>query len=287
MNFKKAVKNSTKFGLFSVISTAVLSLFDIKRLQVSERDVEIPGAKPLKIAHISDLHEFSYGEKNSRLVKEIVKRKPDVICITGDMVLGTQPTVYNSLYFLQALSELGIPVLYSIGNHELKLSEYLPEFYEDYMTKVKSYGIHVLDDACISFDGYDFYGYTNKMTQYPRFKGLYSLKAKEITSSIGKPQNERTTVLLAHNPLYFSAYARWGADLTLSGHLHGGIVRLPFIGGLLCPQTFISVGYTGGLYKKGTRQMFVSRGLGVHSIHIRVFNRPELAFLNINGRGNQ
>jgi hypothetical protein len=76
-------------------------------------------------------------------------------------------------------------------------------------------------------------------------------------------------------------YAAWGAELVLSGHLHGGVVRLPGMGGLLSPSREWFPEFDAGLYQAGNTQMFVSRGLGNSVIPVRVFNPPELVVLTL------
>lgn len=73
---------------------------------------------------------------------------------------------------------------------------------------------------------------------------------EQVTEALGAPKEGCCNVLLAHNPVYFDTYAAWGADLTLSGHLHGGIVRLPLLGGVISPQMKLFPDYTRGCYTK-------------------------------------
>ena len=89
-------------------------------------------------------------------------------------------------------------------------------------------------------------------------------------------------ILLAHNPQYFKEYAGWGADLTLSGHIHGGLVRLPFLGGVVSPMVTFFPKYDGGVFYENDKEMILSRGLGTHTIPIRMFNPGELNIIEIN-----
>ena len=86
--------------------------------------------------------------------------------------------------------------------------------------------------------------------------------------------------MLAHHPAYFDAYASWGADLTLSGHLHGGMIRLPFVGGLVSPQMRLFPKYDKGLYTKKGKKLIVSAGLANHTVNIRINNPPELVVID-------
>ena len=86
-------------------------------------------------------------------------------------------------------------------------------------------------------------------------------------------------IMMAHNPEYAGMYARYHADFVVSGHLHGGLLRLPVIGGVVSPRLRFT-GEDAGLVKlSDTSQLFISRGLGSHTIPLRFFNRVEVNFL--------
>ncbi len=94
-------------------------------------------------------------------------------------------------------------------------------------------------------------------------------------------------ILLAHNPAYAEEYIRWGADVTFCGHNHGGLVRIPGIGSVISPQLTWFPKYDAGRFQVGDRSVIVSRGLGTHTFHVRIFNRAELLavkFLPENGK---
>lgn len=92
------------------------------------------------------------------------------------------------------------------------------------------------------------------------------------------------TILIAHNPVFFETYANWGAELIVSGHLHGGIIRLPLVGGVLSPQVSFFPKYDKGLFKKGSSVMAVSAGLGKHTIPVRLWNPAELLIINLKNK---
>lgn len=94
-------------------------------------------------------------------------------------------------------------------------------------------------------------------------------------------KNKGFNILLSHRPELFSDYAASGMDLVLSGHAHGGQVRLPFIGGLVAPDQGMFPEYTEGLYKDGDTNMVVNRGLGNSIIPLRIFNRPEVVEITL------
>ena len=124
--------------------------------------------------------------------------------------------------------------------------------------------------------GICIYGAEIDRYYYKRFK-VREMKGDYLPGILGTPKKEQFTVLLAHNPDYFPQYAAWGADLTLSGHVHGGIARVPFWGkGVNAPTLRLFPKYDGGIFREGERTMLLSRGLGTHTIPVRVFNPGEL-----------
>ena len=89
-------------------------------------------------------------------------------------------------------------------------------------------------------------------------------------------QPELFQILLAHNPAYAPHYASWGADVAFCGHNHGGLIRIPGVGSLVSPQMTLFPQYDAGEFEINGRHVIVSRGLGTHTFHIRVFNRAQL-----------
>ena len=114
-----------------------------------------------------------------------------------------------------------------------------------------------------------------------------ALTAEDVERLLGRPDPTRFTVLTAHSPRYFATYAAWGADLVLSGHIHGGIVRLPLLGGVISPYLTLFPRYSGGRYElpkggDGSRAvMILSCGLGMHTLPVRLFNPAELSVIHI------
>ena len=86
---------------------------------------------------------------------------------------------------------------------------------------------------------------------------------------------------MAHNPSYVKEYVEWGADLILCGHLHGGIVRIPGLTGLITPALEWFPKYSGDLYYEGDKVIVVSKGLGTHTINLRFLNPAEVVVLHV------
>lgn len=238
------------------------------------------GQKPVKIVQISDIHKRKYSNGWNRLVMHVKEISPDMVFITGDLVSRTETSLTSTQMLLERLCSI-CPVYCSKGNHELDLSE---EMMAEYRKMMKKTGAVFLENSSTVFEKGSFkiniYGADLKKSVYKNENGRYtaldSMTSDELTQSLGNAK-DGFNVLLAHNPFFFEEYAKWGADLTFSGHVHGGAVYVPFIGGILSPERKFFPRYTKGLYKKDGKYMLVSTGIG----KLRVFNPPEVLYAEL------
>lgn len=234
-----------------------------------------------KIVQLSDLHNKEFGGGNKRLVNEINKIKPDIIVITGDMLNNSQDIPNNGEVLIKLLENLNnnYPIYYVTGEHEEglyyeDLNKYQKEgTKEAYEEKLSSLGVTVLNDEQTTF------------TRRNAKINLYGLKEHlsgdiKIEKRLGEANEEEVNILLSHRPFYLAEYAAWGADLVFSGDTHGGMIHLPFIGGIFSTEGFFPE-YDGGLFQKGNSIMVVSRGLGNNPIPLRINNRPEIVVVTI------
>ena len=102
------------------------------------------------------------------------------------------------------------------------------------------------------------------------------LAPDELSNCLPEPDSRHYQILLAHTPKYVPEYLSWGADLSLSGHYHGGLVCIPGIGSIISPQFELFPGHSFGRFDADGRTALVSRGMGTHTLHVRIFNRSEL-----------
>lgn len=250
------------------------------------RSTKIPAAfHGYRIVFLTDLHNCCNGRENHALYHRICALRPDLVLVGGDMVVGRRDFEDFSMlrHFLGCLGK-HYPVLYAYGNHERRLSLY-PETahtsFASYLSMLKRAGIDVLNNrsillkkgtARICVSGLnmdlDYYGkFYKKSARMP--KGY-------IRSVLGEPKGDYQ-ILLAHHPKHLARYADWGADLVFAGHLHGGILQLPGIGGVISPDFKLFPKYSSGLWSLKGCQMIVSRGLGEHTIPLRIMNTRELS----------
>ena len=240
-------------------------------------------SRDLNLIFLSDLHNRVYGEKNEPLLQAIRNEKPDLILIGGDMLVGKEDASYDiALDFTSQLPEIA-PVLYATGNHEQRMRE-KPEIYQaayaDYRQQLKDRGVLFLENGSCRIEAgtvlLEISGVELPSASYKKLKKL-PIQASDIAEylhkdSVSVTEDSVYRILLAHNPAYMNAYK----DLILSGHLHGGVMRLPGIGGVITPQAFLFPKYSGEMTKEGEQTIIVSRGLGTHTINIRLFNQPEV-----------
>lgn len=244
-----------------------------------------------KIVFISDLHNYSYGKGNKKLLEAIEQEQPDMIFSAGDLLVGDKrKSSEPAEKFIGALAKK-FPVYCGNGNHEQRMKEETDIYgdkYAAYKEEIVKSGVHLLENssALLDWEGKKVRvsGLEIPLNYYRKFSDK-KLDVKEIESRLGKAQEDAFEILLAHNPVHAETYAKWGADLILSGHLHGGIVRIPFCRGVITPQARLFPKYSGGKYAIGEKTIVVSKGLGVHTIPIRLFNEAEVIVLHIKGKG--
>ncbi|WP_243272203.1 metallophosphoesterase [Dorea longicatena] len=241
-----------------------------------------------KIIFLSDLHNRMYGEENERLLESIRNQHPDLILIGGDMLVRKDGNSYDkTVHFLAKLPGI-CPVYCANGNHEQKLKELPDKYeqsYEEYKKALTASGIHMLENASetVKLDEVPvkLSGLEIPLGAYARF-GKKELSLKEITDRIGE-HGDDYQILLAHHPGYMKEYLTYGADLILGGHYHGCVVQLPWIGGVISTNFTLFPKYSGGIYQEGEQTAVVSRGLGTHSVPLRLWNWPELILLELSG----
>lgn len=241
--------------------------------------------KEINFVVLSDLHNKSYGEDNGKLLEAIGKIRPEAILVAGDMLTASPERDFSvAVGLMQKLAEK-YPVYYGMGNHEYRLRIYpdtYGDMYERYMTALARAGVKPLVNAHSFLEQYniDICGLEIRKEYYKRFR-KQPMEKEYLKKLLGWPKKDAFQILLAHNPVYFQQYAGWGADLVLSGHVHGGVVRLPFFGGVISPGFRLFPKYDGGVFHERGSTMVLSRGLGSHTIPVRLNNPGELIALHL------
>lgn len=225
---------------------------------------------------LADVHDFHCKTKDD-IIHKIKSLEPDMILCVGDIIDDQSENDEATLKFLHSLTTIS-NVYMSLGNHEISYCKTHPEF----LANVKNVGVQLLEE--------EFQDITIKNTTI-RLGGMYNYAFGMTKGSIEKEDmhNNHTyqflssmtatdayQIMMAHRPdsfMYHQAY-QWDIDLVLSGHVHGGQVILPFIGGLFAPEQgwFPTVDF--GQFHKGNMTMLVTRGLSSSQEHFPRFNNP-------------
>lgn len=242
-------------------------------------------AKPCKLVLLSDLHNKSFGRDNERLLQEITELSPDGVLVAGDMLTATNGHDYSvALHLIERLADI-CPVYYGMGNHEYRLNLYpeqYPGMYEGYLNGLRAAGIEPLINESTYLPTWNVAVCGAQIDRcYYKHLRKEPMESGYLSRILGEPREDAFQVLIAHNPDYFEEYAAWGADLVVSGHVHGGIMRLPVLGGVLSPNLTLFPKYDGGRFICGKSTMILSRGLGSHTIPLRIFNPGELVVVEL------
>lgn len=232
---------------------------------------------------LTDLHDKQFGTDNERLLAAIRAEKPDAVLIGGDlMVAKGEGDLTVSLALLRKFAA-DYPVFYSNGNHEDRMrreTDIYGDKYRRYREALRGLGVTYLVNRSVDFgEDIRICGLDLPLSCYRHRKP--SLPDGYAKEALGPAPDERFTILLAHSPLFFRRYADWGADLTLAGHFHGGTIRLPVLGGVMTPQFQFFYPWCAGMVQEQEHRMIVGRGLGTHSINIRLNNKPQVVVVRI------
>lgn len=283
MNICADVVRAAMIGEFVPSAVRKMSKLEASDFTIHAKKLP-PEFEGLKIAHLSDLHNKKYGENGCELFELTAKQNPDLVVMTGDMISHSAVNRDDFIGLTRKLAE-NFPTFYVNGNHEF--SDMSEELFTETAEQMLEAGAICLDNSTytiykggrplnicgVTYEAKFYRGVREYRRNWERFT------LEEMKRLCGDKPNG-FTILLAHNPLDFETYARWGADVTFSGHVHGGTARLPLVGGVLSPELKVRPKYCEGIYRIGEKRMAVSRGLG----RIRFFNPPELLVATLSAK---
>lgn len=232
-----------------------------------------------RVVQLSDLHGKQFGEGNADLIAAVEALSPDLIALTGDFV-DKFCTVDAVVPLAEGLVSLA-PVYYVTGNHEWGSRQA-----QEVLSTLRALGVTCLENEFVRIErGEDHI----LLAGVNDPNGRADQKTpEELAAEVYGTEWDPFWLLLAHRNNYFSGkYCRLGADLTLCGHAHGGVWRLPFTDGLIGPDKRPFPSFTSGFYQcaDGCGEgawVFVSRGLGNSPpSSVRLFNRPQVALITL------
>lgn len=269
-----------KIAILAVISFVFICAFDNK-ITVSSYTLKtdmLDSGSSVVIVLISDLHSTIHGADQQPLIEKVRRQKPDLILLSGDIADDDVP-IKGTQMLLSGICDIA-PVYYVTGNHEYWSSDV-----QSIKDEIQSFGVTILSD---SYEQIEING--NKIIvagiEDPD-KGRYEAPGYDQSQAMEKAFRELDRidiykVLIAHRPENIKSYCQYSFDLVLSGHAHGGQVRIPYLlNGLCAPNQGLFPKYAGGLYEHGSLVHIVSRGLSIDPRMPRIFNPPELVTISI------
>lgn len=274
---KKLLFGTTLVSLIAdTLAWIAKSNVTFKTSKVTIKNSKIPKSfSGFKIAQVTDYHNRDWGD---RVAKRIRRERPDIIVITGDLIDAQRTNEKVAIDFIEAIIDVA-PIYYVAGNHECWYYTF-PEFRE----KLEKLGVKFLENRA---------EYIEKKGEKIQIVGAWDTDFSEKLVYTGKPEEVIANnlksiidyscfnIVLSHRPNYFEKYVEMNIDLVLTGHAHGGQVRIPFVGGLFAPGQGAFPKYTSGLYHKNTTDMYVSRGLGNSVVPLRINDSFELVMFEL------
>ncbi len=273
------MKKGKKFIIFILLLAAVITalLLDSRyRLVLTEYEIsseKIPESfDGFTVVQLSDLHGASYGKGNTGLLEKVRAEAPDVITLTGDIAdSDTDMSVIDTL--LGKLSTL-CPVYYVSGNHEWA-EGILPELKQLFEKHGVIYLQNEYEELRIGEESIVIAGVEDP-------NGWEDMISPDLLmENISSEYPDSFRLLLAHRNYWAVEYPELEADAVLCGHAHGGIVRLPFFGGIIGTGFTLFPEYEAGLYELERYSLVVSRGLGSSVPIPRFLNNPEIVLVKL------
>lgn len=292
-----------------IIVIVIKVLHELRHLKISVYDIcseKLNDDFACRFVFLSDLHLRRYGQENEELIRLVKEQKPELILLGGDMTIDSPKKNEALLYpVLEKLAKIA-PVYYAPGNHERVLKEnerFESDRYQALLEKCSEYGVRFLSNEtvlpelragtgnpeiqgaqnlcpAIRITGFDpEYEFYSKKTRKP-------LTKEDLEERLGRPDRSCYQILLAHDPGPFEEYVKYGADLVLAGHYHGGAIRIAGRG-VVSPQVRFFPKYCDGKFEKEGTVMLVTRGAGSHSVNLRLFNYPEIVLIKLSGNNNE
>lgn len=266
------------FGVILILIAALIAWAAIDSRNIDVTRFTVSGAPEafsgFKIAQISDLHNAEFGTDNQKLIDILKSEAPDAIVITGDLIDARRTNTEIAESFARRCMEIA-DCYYVPGNHEARLGD----TYDAFESALIADGVNVLRNGSVrirkGMDAIRIVGVDD-----PAFAKA-SDTITNLDAALEALSSDDFTILLAHRPELIDEYSKWGIDLVLSGHAHGGQIRLPGIGGLYAPGQGFFPKYTSGNYTVGDTEMIVSRGIGNSAFPLRVNDRPEVVIVTL------
>ena len=267
-----------------VVACVLAAILGNNRLVTTAHRIMLAGLRaPLRIVHLSDLHGKRFGPRDERLLSSVRDLQPDLIAFTGDVLCRRRDVMARAIEQLRSLCEVA-PVVVCRGNHDLDpdqwsglveaLSEELRRrrlvVLRNQVTEIIIGGNELTVAGADDPSAYD--------AEAAEETELFLADLRELSGRASELPEPR--ILLSHRPEFVEKYAGTSFQLSLSGHAHGGQIRLPFVGALWAPKQGLMPRHSDGIHRVSALTAVVSRGLGSSSFPLRVLNPPEIVMVD-------
>lgn len=257
-------------GALGIGALFAVSWWDVKhtRLATLQRSsAHVTGE--LKVLQVTDVHDMGPGEQRDGIVQQATDLQPDLIALTGDLVNMTTRDLSRIEPFVAQLAATRIPVFYVPGNHEWA-SGRLPQVVQ----MLQRHGVVVMQNTHQSLDG--SWGQLDVVGTDDYYSGVGDLAA-----AMRGTRPEAFHLVLSHSPEgVFDDLARHRADLAISGHTHGGQIRLPWVGAIYTPGGGLFPRLDKGLFSNGESTLYIDSGVAA-SIPLRINDRSQITLITI------
>ena len=254
-------------------------------LHVETVSVKTNVVSPIRIVHLTDLHNAQFGKKNVKLIEKVATQKPDIIIMSGDMLNedDSDSDIVTSL--VSDLSSVA-PVYFGYGNHEKRWEKIHGQ---NLRSLLEQAGASVVDNDYVDLEfngtGLRIGGY---MAYYPVPHMSTNDKTQQELELAFAEDFENTDclkILINHIPtgwVYWNYVNKYPVDIVFSGHFHGGMIRIPILDqGLFAPYVGWFPAFTKGVYTGQKATCILSAGLGIEHHIPRFYNPPEIMVVDL------
>ncbi|MCT1903077.1 metallophosphoesterase [Oceanobacillus sojae] len=279
MKKKRKIKSGLrKRIIFIILLLAALSItikiyFDTATFKVNKEQFQsnkLEEGTELKVLQITDVHSRVFGTENAAVLEKVKELDADIIVLTGDLIDRKTENLEIALQLAEELVRINPDTYFVTGNHEHENPEK-----EAFLAGLEDRGIIILNNENTQFE---------KGGQLFNIVGVndVSTEHEDMTLAFADLDTDKYTILLSHAPIVVQKYPDVDADIVLSGHTHGGQVRLPFIGALVAPDEGLLPELQKGVYPLGDeRYLYIDSGLGTSALPLRFLNQSQISLITI------
>jgi predicted MPP superfamily phosphohydrolase len=256
--------------LIILVSNVFMDVWFTKLEKVSINTNKLPEGSSIRLLQISDVHNKKSMNSNWQLLQLISEAQPDIVVITGDLIDANTRKLDNIYNLVEGIVAINPRIYYVTGNHEWRGG-----LAEELMVGLAERGVTILDNKN------EFISIRNLSLSLCGVADWTSGQVN-LDKALRGSEDSIYTVMLAHDPWIIFDYNDFVPDLTLSGHTHGGQVRLPYVGAIAAPGQKLFPDLDKGFYKlEKDKYLYIDSGVGTRSLPIRFLNRSQITLLTI------